>query len=313
MTWIRVLCVAVACGFVVPAMAADQPGVVHQDFANDPKWDALNNRLVPKPVPITRQHFGWRNSNHAGGKSKGEIGGRVQRSATPAVYATGIKPRTLNEKLRMSGRFAVTKDDGATGVLFGWFNQNSRGWRTPNSLAVRIDGNGPERGYILFYEYGTQNYLAGGGGAFEGPRYQTTKTPWFKPDGTSHTFTFEYDSAGANGDGLMTFTLDGNRKYQQPLDPGHKAYGATFDRFGIWNAQTTGGAIEVYFDDLEVNGETLDFAADPKWQGRGNDVEFEDRILRPYHDFGFSRTHRAGGKAAGELGGVIWRDDAPAY
>jgi hypothetical protein len=291
---------------------AGAPATVTQDFTSDPGWDALNNRQLTANLPVTKQHFGWRDTHHAGGKSKGEIGGRVQRSATPATYAMPIKPRTLKEKLRASGRFAVTADDGASGVLFGWFNQNSRGWRTPNSLAMRLDGNGPDRGYILFYEYGTQNYLAGGGGAFEGPRYQTTRTPWFKPDGTSHTWTLEYDPDGANGDGLIKFTVD-DRKYEVAFDPGHKADGAVFDRFGIWNAQTTGGGMELFFDDVEVDGVKLDFTSDPKWEGRGNDVEFADRVRRPFQDFGFTPTNKAGGKSAGEIGGVIWRDDAPAY
>ena len=45
----------------------EYPGVVRAEFSEDPRWDALNNRLVPEPVPITRQHFGWRDTNHAGG------------------------------------------------------------------------------------------------------------------------------------------------------------------------------------------------------------------------------------------------------
>jgi hypothetical protein len=309
--------------FVVAAVAAfsvlacfsfaeEKRAVVRESFDKDPGWEGFNTRLVPEPAPVTRQHFGWRDANHAGGKARGEIGGRVQRSRTAAYYATPIKPRTLNEKLYASGRFAVTADDGTSGVLIGWFNKDSRGWRTPNSLAMRLDGNGG-RGYILFYEYGTQHDLAGGGGAFEGPRYQTTKTPFFKPDGTTHTWTLQYDPTGANGGGLMTFTVDGTRKYEQPLDPGHKVDGATFDRFGIWNAQTTGAGMEVYFDDLEVDGQAMDFTSDPKWEGLGNDVEFADRVMRPFQDFGFSPTNKAGGKSAGEFGGVIWRDDKPAY
>jgi hypothetical protein len=309
----RLVCaVVVASSFVFSSRAADRATVARESFDKDPAWDALNNRQVPDPAPVTRQHFGWRDSNYSGGKSKGEIGGRVQRSRTAAYYAMPIKPRTLDEKLSISGRFAVTQDDGSSGVLFGFFNKDARGWRTPNSLAIRLDGNGG-RGYIVFYEYGTQHYLAGGGGAFEGPRYQTTKTPFFKPEGTSHTFTFEYDPSGADGAGLMTLTLDGTRKYQQPLDSGHKADGANFDRFGVWNAQTTGGGMDVFFDDLEVNGEKLDFTTDPKWEGLGNDVEFQDRVMRPLQDFGFTPTNKAGGKSPGEIGGVIWRDDKPAY
>ena len=294
-----------------PARGDDPAGVARQNFSKDPGWDALNNHLLPDPLPVTRQHFGWRDTNHAGGKSKGEIGGRVQRSRTAAYYAMPIKPKSLNDRLRASGRLAVTSDDGSSGILLGWFNKNSRGWRTPNSMAMRVDGNGG-RGYILFYEYGTQRYLAGGGGAFEGPRYQTTRTPFFKPDGTSHAWSFEYDPDGADGNGLMRFTVD-DRKYEEPLAPGHKADGATFDRFGIWNAQTTGGGMDVYFDDLVIDGQPVDLDHDPKWEALGNDVEFADRVMRPFQDFGFSPTNKAGGKSPGEIGGIFWRDDKPAY
>src|SRR3954468_20174935 len=83
-------------------LAADPPGVVRKDFSKDPGWDALNNRLLPEKLPVTRQHFGWRDTNYAGGKSKGEIGGRVQRSRTAAYYAMPITPRSLNDRLHAS-------------------------------------------------------------------------------------------------------------------------------------------------------------------------------------------------------------------
>ena len=69
-------------------------------------------------------------------------------------------------------------------MLFGWFHETSRGWRTLNSLAFRIDGNGGK--YWVFFEYGTRNWLTGGGGTFDGPRYQTTRTKPFPADGTVH-------------------------------------------------------------------------------------------------------------------------------
>src|SRR5262249_46294872 len=47
-------------------------------------------------------------------------------------------------------------------------------------------------------------------------------------------------------------------------------------------------------------------------EARGNHVSFPDRVKRPDHDFGYSPTAFAGG-TKGEVGGVIWRDEAPAY
>ena len=280
-------------------------------FDADPHWDGHRNRLVPDNLPATRQDFGYRTTRKAGGKDPGEIGGRVQRSVTPAYYAKSIAPVTLEDKLTASGRFAVHDDESNTGTLFGWFNaERSRGWRTAHSLVFRIDGNGGK--YWVFFEYGTGDWMTGGRGCFEGDAYQTTKTKPFKADGTPHDWVLAYDPAGAGGNGLITFTLDGTR-YDLPLATGHKQHGATFDRFGVFNQQTAGGGTDVYFDDLVLNGEPIDLGADPKWEAKGNHAEFQDRVRRPLHDFGFSPTHFAGGQAAGEIGGLVWRDEKPAY
>ncbi|HEV8293219.1 MAG TPA: hypothetical protein VGP94_14890, partial [Tepidisphaeraceae bacterium] len=259
------------------------------------------------PPPKTKQDFGYRTTNKAGGAKAGEIGGRAQRAATPAWYAKPIPTKTLNDKLSASGKFSVTWDDNGNGILFGFFNSNSKGWRASNSLVFRLDGNGMK--YWVFYEYGTQHWLAGGGGCFEGDAYQTTKTKPMKSDGTSHDWKLEYDPDGASGNGEITFTLDG-RPWKLALTDGHKQDGATFNRFGILNQQTTGGSIEAYYDDLIINGEAENFDQDPKWEAVGNQVQYEDRIRRPYNDFGYSpKTNFAGGAAAGEVGGLLWRDD----
>jgi hypothetical protein len=280
-------------------------------FDTDPRWEGYRNRLVPDDLPVTRQDFGHRTSRKAGGRQAGEIGGRVQRSVTPAYYAKGIEQVTLDQKLNASGRFAVHNDESNTGTLFGWFNAElSRGWRTAHSLAFRIDGNGGK--YWVFFEYGTGDWMTGCRGCFEGDAYQTTKTKPFPADGTPHDWTLVYDPAGADGNGLITFTLDGT-PYDLPLAPGHKQRGATFNQFGIFNQQAAGGGMDVFFDDLVLNGRPIDLGTDPKWDAKGNHVEFQDRVRRPLHDFGFSPTRHAGGKAAGEIGGLVWRDEAPSY
>jgi hypothetical protein len=105
--------------------------------------------------------------------------------------------------------------------------------------------------------------------------------------------------------------LDGE-SYSAPLLPGHKADGAEFNRFGFWNMQASGNGLEMYVDDLVIDGVSENFYSDPGWIGVGNKTEFAERAIRPLHDFGYSQTQRAGGKA-GEIGGLIWRDEAPAY
>ncbi|WP_428938194.1 hypothetical protein [Fontivita pretiosa] len=292
---------------LTPTVLSQQANLRHQDFSTDPGWEGFRNRLVPVPAKITRQDFGWRDTNHAKGVRPGEIGGWIQRSVTPAYYAMPIPVKTFNDKLVASGKFAVTRDDGNSGMLFGFFNDKSRGWRTPNSLTFRIDGNGGK--YWVFFEYGTQHWLSGGIGCFEGERYQTTRTKPFLADGTVHTWKLSYDPDAAAGKGQVTFTLD-DKTYTLALADGHKADGATFNRFGMFNQQTSGSGMEVYFDDLMLDGKPIDLDGDPKWDALGNQVEFEDRLLRPYHDFGYSpdTTHAGGGR--GEIGGAVWRDEA---
>ena len=250
--------------FMSPAQGEGPPtGKRIERFAEDLKWDGHRHRLVPTPAPLAKQHFGHRLSQHAGGKTPGEIGGRVERSVRRAAYAKAIEPRTLDDKLVATGRFAVTREEGSSGTMFGWFNDaTSIGWRTPDSLVLRVDGNGDR--YWVFFEYGTRSGFTDGEGAFEGPRYQTTKTKPFPADGTPHDWRLEYDPAGHNGVGLITLTLDGTA-YDMPLRPGHKADGATFNRFGLLNQQTNGSGMEVYFDDLVLDGEPLDFTRDPGW------------------------------------------------
>ena len=51
-----------------------------------------------------------------------------------------------------------------------------------------------------------------------------------------------------------------------------------------------------------------DFADDPEWEENGNRITFNDNEIRPYHNFGWSKTNHAGG-TLGEIGGLIWRAD----
>ncbi len=148
----------IGAAFMFALVAA--PGGAVESFDRDPGWDALNNR-PGGDIGVTReQAFGYSRSAHAGGQP-GEIGGRVERTFTPAYYAKPIPEKTLNDRLEASGRFSVTQCDGG-GVLVGWFNENSRGWRTPNSLSFRIDGAGGK--YRVFFEYGTQHWKTYGEG-----------------------------------------------------------------------------------------------------------------------------------------------------
>jgi len=97
-----------------------------ESFDCDPRWEALNNRLLPAVLPTFTQDFGYRQTSFAG-KEKGEIGGRICRAPTPCYYAAKIAPKTLNDKLDASGTFAVNATSASSGVLFGWFNARQPG------------------------------------------------------------------------------------------------------------------------------------------------------------------------------------------
>jgi hypothetical protein len=271
--------------------------------ARDPGWEGFNNKRLPNPNPLTRQDFGVSTNRTA----ITEIGGTIQRSVTPAYFGKVISPRTLNDKLSASGKFRVTRADSNSGMLFGWFNETSRGWRTPNSLVFRLDGNGGK--FWVFYEYGTQHWFTGGGGCFEGEQYQTTPTKPFRADGSMHEWSLSYNPDANGGAGAMTFNLDGT-EYVQVLAPDHKKDGALFNRFGMFNQQATGESLEVYFSDLQLDGQPLELRS--QWEGKGNHVEFEDLVLRPFNYFGYLPPER---KKAGKarIGGIIWRDEHPAY
>ncbi len=273
-----------------------------EDFSSDPEWDAVNTVPRPEDCVTTVQDFGYAASTRAGGEA-GEIGGLVSRSLTPSSYARVIAPRTLEDRLEASGRFAVTASSGGSGVLFGWFNSASRGWRTPNSLVLRLDGEG--NAFRVFFEYGTATWRTGGGQTFEGP-YQTATDDLIPADGASHHWSLRYDPAGAGGRGEIVLVLDG-RTHRAALGEGHRREGAVFDRFGLLNQMIAGGALEVWFDDVTVGGETERFEDDPGWEARGNRTRFLDCQVRPVHDF----AHRPGGSRAGgeagEIGGLVWR------
>lgn len=303
-----VVAFAAIAAFSITSVRA-QDRLKSESFDRDPHWEGYRNRLN-SDAPVTRQSFGWRDSRHAGGMDAGEIGGWVGRSLTRASYARQLdKPLSLDDRLEASGRLAVTDDGGSSGALVGWFNESSEGWRTPNSLAFRVDGNSAK--YWVFAEYGTRNGYTGCVGAFEGERYQTTPTAPFKSDGTRHRWTLRYDPDANDGNGEITFQID-ERTYQVPVTAQHRADGAVFNRFGIWNQQSTGSGVELWLDDLVVNGKSFSFDDDPKWIGENNDVEFAESYVRPFHQFGYSETNFTGG-SDGELGGIIWRDERPSY
>ena len=294
------------------ARAADDASTKTESFDRDPQWDRSNNRPADRnDQPVTvRQDFGHRPTAHAGGKP-GEAGGFVFAAAEPAWYAKVIPEQTLERPLAASGTLAVA--DGATNLLLGFFNASTaREWRTANSLALRINGRGEH--FYAYLEYCTSQWRAGADSPTPFPLVGDPQTGRKSPAGfpagmKRYRWELRYDPAGNNGGGAITATI-GDKTSVCHLDAGHKSDGAILNRFGLLNvlkSADSGG--EIFIDDVVVNGDAESFDADPRWDGHGNRTTFATNNVRPRFDFGFSPTHFAGGKGAGELGGLFFRGD----
>jgi hypothetical protein len=299
---------ALLCAGAVLAAPGEQ--IRTERFDRDPGWEGHNNRSqVPAPRQV-RQEFGYSRTAHAG-RAPGEVGGFISPAALPAYYAKKIRTLSFDVPFAASGRLAVAAGDekGVGNALFGFFNSKTLNeWRTPNTVAIRING----RGGGVFHthlEYCTAKWRAGGD--FYGIRDAQTgrkQLREFPERNVVYAWKMEYDPNGNAGGGTVTMTLNGEI-LPLNLDPGHKADGATFDRFGFLNVMKTaddGGTL--WIDDLVINGERDSFENDPRWEGKGNHRAYSDTDVRPRFDFGYSPTAFAGG-ARGEMGGNLFRGD----
>ena len=291
-----------------PALLAEQR---IERFDRDPRWDSYNNRSEAFAPRRITQNFGYSPTHHAGGDAAGEIGGVVTPAAESAFYAKVIPDATFNDKLTASGKFAYMSERGH--LLIGFFNAGTLNeWRTRNTIAIRILGRGKR--FFAFAEYMTSRWRAGGDspGGFRtvlDPKSGKPQLAGFEAQGKVHTWSLTYDPEANKGSGGITLVIDGETCICY-LDPGRKQEGATFNRFGVlpvmkqWDEPG-----EIWLDDLTINGQKEDFSADPGWEGRDNRRTYVSANVRPRFDFGFSPTHFAGGKSAGELGGLVFSGD----
>jgi hypothetical protein len=232
-------------------------------------------------------------------------------SAEPAYYAKRIAPRTFRDRLTASGTLAC--GGGPVHALVGFFNAATvNEWRTPNTIALRIQGRGDR--FFAYVEYATARWRAGGDeprpfARLRDPRTGKLEPRGFAARGAAHTWSLSYDPDAAGGHGAITATIDGETSVCE-LAPGHQADGATFNRFGILMVSKSADSPgEIWLDDVKLDGAVDAFTADPAWEGLGNRRAYETTNIRPRFDFGFSATRIAGGAASGELGGLIFRGD----
>ncbi|HEY2159047.1 MAG TPA: hypothetical protein VGH33_25690 [Isosphaeraceae bacterium] len=319
--------------------AADPPKttVKSESFDRDPGWEAHNNRIVPAVYPTIVQDFGYSPTN-AAGKAAGEMGGTITRASEPAYYADKIGPRTLDDELSASGSFAITKTTPGGGVFFGFFraDQPGAGGRPIASLGLHLDTeHGGGRLAVRLITGRNQSC-----GTFVTPFLPGKFRPTpLRNDGTRYRWTLGYDPRAGGSNGRFTFTLRGDGheagELEKPdlpeshkqearnrfpstttfavdLPAGYRKQGTTFDHFGLMNMMKAGGRVAISFDDLSYDGRSQDFSADPKWDAARNRLTYKATDVGGAHDFGFSNTSHAGGKA-GEVGGTFWRSGKYGY
>ncbi len=284
------------------------PGAIRkEDFDHEPSnWEGVNNRNVHFKEKTVTQDFGYSPVTSYAGGSRGEIGGKINPAGEPAFYGYRLpKPGNLDERLSASGKIFVRRGGGH--FLVGFFNAGSlNGWRTPNTMVARINGRGD--GFHCHLEYCTSRWRAGAGiiGRMEPGTGTETR---LIPSDRSYAWKLTYDPNGRDGSGILSFTL-GESTATCRIDAGHRADGASFTHFGllpVLKAWDSPG--EAWLDDVTIGAEHFNFAQDPKWDGLRNRSSYQTKDTRPRFDFGWSPTHFAGGKAAGELGGLIFRGD----
>lgn len=287
---------------VAAASAAEQR---RDDFNSDPAWDGLNNRPAPNSTRIVTQDFGYSATTHCG-KDAGEAGGTISPDGKAAYYAKPIPTRTLQDAFSASGTLTVNKGGGNT--LLGFFNHNTiNEWRTPNAIVFRINGRGDF--FHVHVEYTTNRWRAGAGVIGRLDLKADRIYPKENPSAGAHTWSIAYDPAGNDGGGSIRATFDDESAVCN-LDAGHKADGASFDRFGLLNViKSADSPSELWIDDVAIDGQKESFASEPAWEGYRNRLTYESEDVRPRFNFGYSQTNHSGQGAPGEIGGLFYRGD----
>lgn len=292
---------------IVAVLSLTAAAAVRQEnFDREPAdWEGINNRNTHFEPRTVTQDFGYVPTNHAGGRP-GEVGGLLNPAGEPAYYGCRLPtPLTLNDPMSAAGKILVPEGPGH--FLLGFFNAGTLNeWRTPNTLVARINDRGET--FHCHIEYGTSRWRCGAGVIGEivpGEHIQ----PRENPCGHIYRWTLTYDPNGAEGNGLLTFTLD-SETATCAVEKEHRADGATFTHFGLVPVPKTWDSPgKAWIDDLTINGTRFDFRGDPGWDALNNHATYETKDTRPRFDFGWSPTHWAGGESPGELGGLIFRGD----
>ncbi len=127
------------------------------DFSQDPGQFTAIGIIPNPPLKTVKQDFGYRTTTKPV-KGAGEIGGRHSgRRRRLGMHFTDSDQDAERQALGFRKIFGHVDDNG-NGFCLDFSNTDSMR-RAKNSLLFRLDGNGMK--YWVFYEYGTQHWLAG--------------------------------------------------------------------------------------------------------------------------------------------------------
>ncbi|MGE5193085.1 MAG: hypothetical protein ACM3U2_11345 [Deltaproteobacteria bacterium] len=222
-----------------------------ETFSRDPGWDARGNRRTYVTEYVRpRFDFGFSNTQFAGGKRRGELGGIVFRGDNRytdrlAYYGDRLEPLTVDKPLRASGKISLRRGVSDSTSLIGFYHSRdsvavsddqSAGFPI-NFLGAAIEGPSRE-GFFFYPAYRIPHGAAFGKGDL----------PRILPDGRPGSWTLAYNPPTAGGAGRLNVTLDGKSAAIEVRADQRRD--ARFDRFGIVTTWIDGNAQHVYFDDL---------------------------------------------------------------
>src|SRR4029434_6030955 len=135
-----------------------------------------------------------------------ELGGFVTPAGEAAFYGKVLDPASLDQPLSATGKMTVGK--GGTHLLLGFFNSRTvNEWRTPNTIAIRLNGRGEK--FFTYVEYCTSKWRAGGDTTpFPSTKDENGRTALLGfPSKKPYKWTLSYDPAGNGGKGVVTATI----------------------------------------------------------------------------------------------------------
>ena len=261
-----------------------ESGTREQSFSNDPNWVGRNNRLSFEDCELLdNNNYGFTNTNYAG-LGRGELGGLFWRGSEALdqriYYADQVGPFELSDYLEASGMVSFVRSSVDSGMLIGFFDENTNVGQVQQGNFVGIYIEGPSRIGHYFCRYALSGTTAVANGCED--------SPVIRPDGRRLPWRFVYNPQAFNGNGGIALSLDG-KVTTYPLPAGFKNTAARFTRFGVQTVRGSGNSMRIYFDDLNYtkaeavsagderqrplprlspSAEFIDFIENGQWLGR---------------------------------------------